>query len=110
MKKLSLFLLCLMMMFSSVKVINANGEYYAKSYIVIEKESKLILEGNNYYNIQSVASISKLMTFYVAYKYMDLDNMIIVGDEIKSIIGSAVYLEENEVIYLMPGQLLVRKK
>ena len=100
MKKLSLFLFCILIMFSNVKVINADSGYYAKSYIVIEKESKIILEGNNYYNTQSVASISKLMTFYVAYKYMDLDSVVIVGDEIDSIIGSAVYLEENEVITL----------
>ena len=103
MKKLSLFLLCLLMIFltslNNIKEVKSI-EYTAKSYIVIEKESKRILEGNNYYDTQSVASISKLMTFYVAHKYMDLDNLVIVGEEIHSIVGSAVYLTENEVITL----------
>jgi D-alanyl-D-alanine carboxypeptidase len=100
MKKLSLFLLCLLIcLFNNIKEVKAS-EYYAKSYIVMEKESKEILEGKDYYNTQSVASISKLMTFYVAYKYMDLDMIVTVGEEINTIIGSAVYLEENEQITL----------
>lgn len=99
MKKTFLFLLCLIMLFTNVKEVNAN-EYYAKSYIVMEKDSKRILEGKDYYNTQSVASISKLMTFYVAYKYMDLDHVVIVGEEINSIVGSAVYLEVGEQITL----------
>ena len=103
MKKLSLFLLCLLMIFltslNNIKEVKSI-EYNAKSYIVIEKESKRILEGNNYYDTQSVASISKLMTFYVAHKYMDLDNLVIVGEEINTIVGSAVYLNEYEVITL----------
>ena len=48
MKKTFLFLLCLIMLFTNVKEVNAN-EYYAKSYIVIEKESKRILEGKDSY-------------------------------------------------------------
>ena len=99
MKKTFLFLLCFIILFSNVKEVKAN-EYYAKSYVVIEKDTKRILEGKDYYNTQSVASISKLMTFYVAYKYMDLDNVVTVGSEINTIVGSAVYLEENEVITL----------
>ena len=103
MKKTFLYLFSLIMLFvislNNIKVGNAN-EYCAKSYVVIDKDTNIILEGKDYYSTQSVASISKLMTFYVAYKYMDLDNMVIVGDEIKSIVGSAVYLEENEIISL----------
>ena len=100
MKKAFLFLLCLMMLFNNVKEIKAHNKYYAKSYIVIEKETQKILEGKDYYNTQSVASISKLMTFYVAYKYCDLDSVVIVGEEINTIVGSAVYLVEGEQITL----------
>ncbi len=100
MKKLSLIFLLFISLFSlSLKEVKCE-EYQAKSYIVMEKESKRILEGNNYYATQSVASISKLMTFYVAYKYADLDSLVIVGEEIKTIVGSAVYLEINETITL----------
>ena len=53
---------------NNVKEVKAN-EYYAKSYIVIEKGTNNILEGKDYDSTQSVASISKLMTFYVAYKF-----------------------------------------
>ena len=100
MKRLSLFFLCLMMLFNIIKEVKAYNEYYAKSYIVLEKESKRILEGKDYYNTQSVASISKLMTFYVAHKYMDLDHVVTVGEEIHTIVGSAVYLEVGEQITL----------
>ena len=88
------------MLFNNIKEVKAYNEYYAKSYIVLEKESKRILEGNDYYNTQSVASISKLMTFYVAHKYMDLDHVVTVGEEIHTIVGSAVYLEVGEQITL----------
>ena len=99
MKKLFFFLLCLMMLFNNIKEVKVN-EYYAKSYVVIEKDSKRILEGKDYYETQSVASISKLMTFYVAHKYMDLDHIVTVGEEIHTIVGSAVYLVEGEQITL----------
>ena len=103
MKKLSLFLLSLLMIFltslNNIREVKSI-EYNAKSYIVIEKDSKRILEGKDYYSTQSVASISKLMTFYVANKYMDLDHVVTVGEEIHTIVGSAVYLNENEVITL----------
>ena len=52
MKKLSLFLLSLLMIFltslNNIKELKAYNEYYAKSYIVLEKESKRILEGKDY--------------------------------------------------------------
>ena len=103
MKKLSLFLLSLLMIFltslNNIREVKSI-EYNAKSYIVMEKDSKRILEGKDYYSTQSVASISKLMTFYVANKYMDLDHVVTVGEEIHTIVGSAVYLNENEVITL----------
>ena len=99
MKKLFFFLLCLMMLFNNIKEVKVN-EYYTKSYVVIEKDSKRILEGKDYYETQSVASISKLMTFYVAHKYMDLDHIVTVGEEIHTIVGSAVYLVEGEQITL----------
>ena len=103
MKKLSLFLLSLLMIFltslNNIKEVKSI-EYNAKSYIVIEKDSKRILEGKDYYSTQSVASISKLMTFYVAHKYMDLDHIVTVGEEIHTIVGSAVYLVEGEQITL----------
>ena len=40
------------------------------------------------------------MTFYVAHKYMDLDHVVTVGEEIHTIVGSAVYLEVGEQITL----------
>lgn len=103
MKKLSLFLLSLLMIFltslNNIREVKSI-EYNAKSYIVMEKDSKRILEGKDYYSTQSVASISKLMTFYVAHKYMDLDHIVTVGEEIHTIVGSAVYLVEGEQITL----------
>jgi len=110
MKKISHLFICVLLLFLNVKEVNINNNYFIKSYIVIEKETKRVLEGKNYCETQSVASISKLMTFYVAYKYSDLDSVVIVGEEIKTIVGSAVYLIEDEQItmYELLVALLLR--
>ena len=110
MKKISHLIICVLLLFLNVKEVKIDNNYFVKSYIVIEKETKKVLEGKDYCETQSVASISKLMTFYVAYKYSDLDSVVIVGEEIKTIVGSAVYLVEDEQItmYELLVALLLR--
>ena len=48
-------------------------EFQGKSYIVMEASNQVVIEGSNEDYIQSVASISKIMTCILAIENMDLD-------------------------------------
>ena len=96
---LSLFLLLFSFVFN-IQVSNVN-EYYARSYIVMDYNSGKILEEKNKDLVRSVASISKLMTAYVALTYCDnINEEVVIGDEIDKAYGSAVYLDKGEVLTL----------
>ena len=78
-----------------------NDEYWAKSYIVMEQQSKQIIMEKNSTYCQSVASISKIMTAIIAIESNKLNDIVVVGKEIKSIYGSQVYLKLNDKISLL---------
>ena len=96
---LSLFFL----MFSFNKSITASNvvDYYARSYIVMDYNSGQVIDEKNKDLVRSVASISKLMTAYVAINYCnDINDLIVIGDEIDKAYGSAVYLQKGEELTL----------
>ena len=96
---LSLFLLLFSFVFN-IQVSNVN-EYYARSYIVMDYNSGKILEEKNKDLVRSVASISKLLTAYVALAYCDnINEEVVIGEEIDKAYGSAVYLDKGEVLTL----------
>lgn len=96
---LSLFLL-LFSFVSNIQVSNVN-DYYARSYIVMDYNSGKVLEEKNKDLVRSVASISKLMTAYVALTYYeDINDIVTIGDEIDKAYGSAVYLDKGETLTL----------
>ena len=67
----------------------------------MDYHSGKIIEERNKDLVRSVASISKLMTAYVALSYCeDLNNIVIIGDEIDKAYGSAVYLSKGEELSL----------
>ena len=86
-----LFLILSMFTFNKEKEI----QYVSNSYIVLEKNTLTIIEGNNIYNTQSVASISKIMTGILAIEYLDLNEKVYVDDCIDKAYGSAVYLKKG---------------
>lgn len=74
--------------------------FSGKSYIVMESKSQQVLEGKNEHYVQSVASISKIMTCIIAIENKDLDTKITVDETIKKAWGSGIYIHIGDVISL----------
>ena len=75
-------------------------EFQGKSYIVMEASNQVVIEGSNEDYIQSVASISKIMTCILAIENMDLDTIITVDDTINKAWGSGIYIHIGDKISL----------
>lgn len=73
-------------------------DYYARSYIVLDYNTKEILEGKDYNLVRSVASISKIMTAIVAIENSDLDKYVEVKEDVLQAYGSSIYLKVKEVV------------
>ncbi len=97
MKKIGIFLISLFFIPSVVKAIDTS----ASSAIMMDMDSKRIIYSKNIHQIRSVASISKIMTAYVALKYGKLDETITIGDEIKKAYGSGIYIKKGEKMTLL---------
>ena len=113
MKKTIFLFLSFLLMFlnscNSEKTKIENVSVVATSYIVIEQSNNKILEGYNYYDQRSVASISKIMTAIVCIENSNVDDITIVPEEIKKVDGSSIYLKVGEkikIIDLLYGLLL----
>lgn len=97
MKKICLFILfCLFIGSTTVKAIDVS----AKSAILVEQGSGRILYSKNIHSVQSVASISKIMTALLAVESGKLNEMVTIGDEIKDAYGSAIYIKQGEKMTL----------
>lgn len=67
----------------------------------MDYNSGKVLEEKNNDLVRSVASISKLMTAYVALTYYeDINDIVTIGDEIDKANGSAVYIQKGEELTL----------
>lgn len=95
MKKMVLLFVILII---PIKVFSLNVT--ATSSILMDMDSKRILYASNIHDVRSVASISKVMTAILAIESGKLDNVVVVGEEIKEAYGSAVYLQIGEEITL----------
>jgi len=81
----------------------------ATSYIVIEQSTNKVLEGFNYHDVRSVASISKIMTAIVVIENTNINEVVKVPEAIKKVDGSSMYLKINQeiaIIDLLYGLLL----
>lgn len=92
MKKLIIILLIIMPL--NIKAISA------RSFIVMDLDSKRILQANNIHEKRLIASTTKIMTAIVAIENGDLDKMVIVNSDVLKSYGSAIYLEVGEQITL----------
>lgn len=100
MKHLCPFWLCLSLFFClNASPVQAT-EFWAKNYIVMESLTHQVLEGKAIHEVQSVASISKIMTAIVAIEQADLDKVVTIGDEIDKAYGSGVYIHKGDTISL----------
>lgn len=86
----------------SLSLYNYQVNYEAPSiYCVMDANSNEVLEGSNIHKKRSVASISKIMTAIIVIEKGNLFDVIIVDEIIKTIEGSAIYVEENDEISVM---------
>lgn len=89
---ISLFLLC-------IQDISA-ADFIGKSYIVMDSYNGIVLEEKNAHYVQSVASISKVMTAIVAIENGKLDDEYVIGEEVNKAWGSGVYIHIGDKITL----------
>ncbi len=92
MKKL--FLLLFLLVPFKVFAFSSN----AVSTVLIDMDSKRILYADNAHHVQSVASISKIMTAVVALENTDIKKRIVVGDEVLKAYGSGIYIKQGEML------------
>lgn len=72
----------------------------AKSAILMDMDSGRVIYGKDVHYVQSVASISKIMTAIVAIENSDVNKKVTVGDEVLKAYGSGVYVQIGEKIKL----------
>lgn len=72
----------------------------SSSYIVMDGDSKRVLEGDNIHLEKLIASTSKIMTALIAIENGNLDEEVIVSKEVLKAYGSNVYIEMGEKITL----------
>lgn len=70
------------------------------SYCVMNGNDYRIIEQENMHEVQSVASISKVMSAYIAIEEGNLSDVWKVGDEIHQAYGSMIYLKEGQEVSL----------
>ena len=70
------------------------------SYIVYDMDNNRVLKEINMNEKHLVASTSKIMTAIVAIENSNLDSKVIVTKDILSAVGSSIYLEIGEKIYM----------
>ncbi len=90
MRKCLLVLLCIGLFCGVLPLRGASS-----AYCVMAQDGR-ILYGEGLHEVQSVASISKLMTALVALEHGSLKQRIPIGDEILQVDGSSVYLKVGE--------------
>ena len=94
MKKV-LFLLVMLIPFNVI-AFNTN----AKGAILMDIDSGRVMYAKDAHYVQSVASISKIMTAIVAIENANIKKEVIVGDEVLKAYGSGIYVKPGEKIKL----------
>lgn len=84
-------------LFIGFKEVKASG-VFADSYILIEKESLRVLDGEDIHKRLLPASITKIMTCIVAIENCDLDNEFVVTSDVIKQEGSSIYLKLGEKV------------
>lgn len=96
MKKI-FFIFCIFLLnMTPIKAVDFSG----KSYIVMDTFHQSVLEAKNEHYVQSVASISKIMTAIVAIENGHLDDEYEIGEEVNQAWGSGVYIHIGDHINL----------
>ena len=96
MKKVLIIICMFLMMVTPVKAV----DFVGKSYVVMDSYNRNVLASQNEHHIQSVASISKIMTAIIAIENASLDDVYTIGDEVNQAWGSGVYIHIGDQISL----------
>ena len=94
-KKVFLFII----LFIPFRVLGYNTS--AKSSILMDMDSHRVIYGKDINYVQSVASISKVMTAICVIENTDIDKEIVVSDEILKAYGSGIYVQIGEKIKII---------
>lgn len=70
----------------------------SKSSIVLDLYNNEVLYENNAHKLMLPASLTKVLTAYVAYKYYNLDDFVVITYDMINVEGSRIYLEVGDVI------------
>lgn len=95
-KKIILSLCFLVLSINNVYAI----EFYGKSYVVLDSFNNIVLSSHNQDHVQSVASISKIMTCIIAIEEGNLNDVYSIGEEVNEAWGSGVYIQVGDSISL----------
>ena len=88
MKKIICFVLCFFVFHVSLHAI--------ESYVVMDAESGRVLGSNDMNAKHLIASTTKIMTAIIAIENADLEQLVVVGDEVKKMYGSMIYIDVGE--------------
>ena len=91
-------LIFLLILFLPFKVFGYSTS--ARSAILMDMDSLRVIYGKDVHYVQSVASISKIMTAIVAIENSDIDKEVVIGNEILKAYGSGIYVQIGERIKL----------
>ncbi len=91
-------LIFLLILFLPFKVFGYSTS--ARSAILMDMDSLRVIYGKDVHYVQSVASISKIMTAIVAIENSDIDKEFVIGNEILKAYGSGIYIQIGERIKL----------
>ena len=94
MKKIIILLILLIPV--NVKAFTTN----AKGAILMDIDSKRIIYAKDAHYVQSVASISKIMTAIIAIENADIKKQVTIGNEVLKSYGSGIYVKPGEKIKL----------
>ncbi len=70
----------------------------AESYIVIGADDHEVIMAKDEHEIESIASITKIMTAYLALEYGDFTDTWLVGEEVLQADGSRIYVELGQQV------------
>ena len=96
MKKILLFLLCLIIFIPKIKASTAS----AYEYVLMDMDTGRVLQSKNKDNPRLIASITKIMTAIIAIENKNINDIIKIDESIKKSYGSGIYVSIDEEITL----------
>ncbi|MBR7553293.1 D-alanyl-D-alanine carboxypeptidase family protein [Allobacillus sp. GCM10007491] len=101
MKKLAIFtLLILLIMLINPYGSDAAPDISAEKAVVLDMNTMEVLYGKQMNERSSIASITKIVTAFVALEYGDLDDRVRISKKASMMEGSSIYTKENQLYTL----------